>query len=309
MASMMELIRRNRRNTWVLIFVFMAILVTLGVLIGSAVGGPDWVSALVGAIIAATIAFFMVLFGFLQGDSLILSMSQAREIAHQDLPQLFNVVEELSIAAGVPMPRVYLIDDPSPNAFATGRDPAHASVAITRGLIEKLTRDELQGVMAHEMSHVRNHDIRFAMLMAILVGTVVLISDAFLRMLFYGGRSRGRSSSRDRGGALMLIMLLIAILFAIIAPLLAKIIQLAVSRQREFLADASAVEMTRLPDGLACALEKIQADGEPLEAANRATAHLYIVNPVMKLKGREGSSMWDSHPPIEERIRRLREIT
>ena len=309
MASMMELIRSNRRNTWILVFVFLAILVTLGVLIGSAVGGPNWGSALVGAAVAGTIAFFMVLFGFLEGDSLILRMSQAREIAHQDQPQLFNVVEELSIAAGVPMPRVYLIDDPSPNAFATGRDPAHASVAITRGLVEKLNRDELQGVMAHEMSHVRNHDIRFAMLMAILVGTVVLISDAFLRTLWYGGRSRGRSSGRDGGGVVMLVMVLVAILFAIVAPLLAKIIQLAVSRQREYLADAGAVELTRLPDGLASALEKIQADGEPLEAANRATAHLYIVNPVMKLQGREGTSMWDSHPPIEDRIRRLREMT
>jgi heat shock protein HtpX len=309
MASMVESIRANQRNTWILILVFGAILVTLGVLIGAAFGGPDPVSALVGAAVAGTIAFFMVLFGFLGGDSLILGMSEAREIAHQDHPQLFNVVEELSIAAGVPMPRVYLIEDSAPNAFATGRDPEHASVAITRGLLEKLKRDELQGVMAHEMSHVRNHDIRFAMLMAILVGTVVLISDAFLRTLRFGGRSRGRSSGRGGGGVVMLVMVLVAILFAIIAPILAKIIQLAVSRQREYLADASAVELTRLPDGLANALEKIQADEEPLEAANRATAHLYIVNPIMKLQGREGTSMWDSHPPIEDRIRRLREMT
>jgi len=311
MASMMELIRSNRRNTWILILVFVLILGTLGVVIGWVVGGLDPVSALIGATVAGTIAFFMVLLGFLGGDSLILGMSQARQIAHQDQPQLFNVVEELAIGAGVPMPKVYLIDDTAPNAFATGRDPAHASVAITRGLLEKLNRDELQGVMAHEMSHVRNHDIRFAMLMAILVGTVVLISDGFLRMLWYGGRVRGRSTGRGRGGGglVMLVMLLVAILFALIAPLLAKLIQLAVSRQREYLADASAVELTRLPDGLANALEKIQADGEPLEVANRATAHLYIVNPVMKLQGREGTSMWDSHPPIEDRIRRLREMT
>jgi len=309
MVSMYESIRANQRNTWILIFVFMAILTTLGLLVGAAVGGPNWSSSLVGAAVAGSIAFFMVLFGFLSGDSLILRMSQAREITHQDHPQLFNVVEELAIAAGVPMPKVYLIDDSAPNAFATGRDAQHASVAITSGLLEKLSRDELQGVMAHEMSHVRNHDIKFAMLMAILVGTVVLISDAFLRTLRFGGRSRSRSSGRGGGGIVMLVIVVVAILFAIIAPILAKIIQLAVSRQREYLADASAVELTRLPNGLAGALEKIQADQEPLEVANRATAHLYIVNPIMKLRGRPGTSMWDSHPPVEDRIRRLREMT
>jgi heat shock protein HtpX len=306
MAGMHELVRINRRNTWVLIFAFLTVLGTLGLLIGAAAGRGDWTSGFIGAAVAGIIAFFMILFGFLGGDAAILGISQARQIQHSDNPQLFNVVEEVAIAAGTPMPKVYLIYDSAPNAFATGRDPRHASIAITTGLLTKLTRDELQGVMAHEMSHVKNCDIRFAMLMSILVGTVVLIADGFLRTLRH---TRVRSRGGKGGGPVMLVLLLVAVLFAIIAPVLAKIIQLAISRQREYLADASAVELTRLPTGLASALAKIQSDREPLEVANRATQHLYIVNPIMKLKGKTGTSMWDTHPPIDERIKRLLAMT
>ncbi len=304
MASMNDLIAANKRNSWVLASLVFLVLVILGVLIGAAWAGPGWAGAIVGAVIAGAVAFVMTLVALLGGDSIILSMSSAREISHADAPQLFNVVEELSIAGGLPMPKVYIIDDTAPNAFATGRDPAHASVAITSGLLTKLTRDELQGVMAHEMSHVRNLDIRFAMLMAILVGTIVLLADLFLRGL-RGMRFRARGKG---GGVALLVIVLLAIVFAIIAPPLAVLIQLAISRQREYLADASGADLTRYPEGLASALEKIQADHEPLEAANRGTAHLYIVNPIMKLKGRTGETMWDSHPPIEERVRRLREM-
>lgn len=304
---MHELVRANQRNTWILIIVFLALLTALGLAIGAALGRGDWYSGLIGAGVAGTIAFFMVLFGFLGGDRAILGMSGARQIQHADNPRLFNVVEEMSISAGLPMPKVYVIDDSAPNAFATGRDPRHASVAITTGLLEKLRRDEVQGVMAHEMSHIRNYDIKFAMLMAILVGTMVLISDVFIRSMFYGSRGRRRGGGKG-GGIAQLIIVLVALVFAIIAPILAKIIQLAVSRQREYLADASAAELTRLPEGLADALAKIQADTEPLKVANRATQHLYIVNPIMKLKGRKGTSLWDTHPPIDERIRRLREM-
>lgn len=307
MAGMYELIRQNKRNTWFLIVVFMLILVALGLVIGAYWGGGGLAPSLVGAAAAGLVAFFMVMLGFFSGDRMILAMSGAKQIKHDDNPRLFNVVEEMSIAAGIPVPKIYLINDSAPNAFATGRDPEHAAVAITTGLLGKLNRDELQGVMAHEMSHVRNHDIKFAMLMAILVGTVVLISDVLLRSVFYGGRSRRRSSGKGDGAA-QLVLLIVALVLAIIAPILAKIIQLAVSRQREYLADASAAELTRLPGGLADALEKIQSDREPLEAANRATQHLYIVNPIMKLKSRKGTSVWSTHPPIDERIRRLREM-
>ena len=307
MPSMHELVRANKRNTWVLIFVFMLIIAALGLLIGALIGRGDWTSGLIGAGAAGIIAFFVVLIGFRKGDRVILAMSGARQIQHDDNPRLFNAVEEMSIAAGTPMPRVYIIDDSAPNAFATGRDPEHASVAITRGLLDKLNRDEVQGVMAHEMSHVKNYDIKFAMLMSILVGLVVLVCDVFLRSLRHirlsGGRSRGKG-----GGLVMLGLFLVTIIFALIAPILAKIIQLAVSRQREYLADASAAELTRYPAGLASALEKIQADREPLEVANRATQHLYIVNPIMKLKGRKGTSMWSTHPPLDERVKRLREM-
>jgi heat shock protein HtpX len=203
------------------------------------------------------------------------------------------------------MPAIYVIDDSAPNAFATGRDPEHASVAITTGLMEKLSRDELQGVMAHELSHVGNRDILFATMVGIMVGSIVLIADFFLRSFIWGG---GRRRSRDsRGGGGGAILVLIALLFAILAPLFAKLLQLAVSRQREYLADASAVKLTRYPEGLASALEKIARDREVLEVANRATQHLYIVNPIKPFEKR-AKSLFSTHPPLEERVARLRSM-
>jgi heat shock protein HtpX len=237
-------------------------------------------------------------------------MSGARAIAKEDDPQLYNIVEELSLASGLPMPALYVIDTPAMNAFATGRDPQHAHVAVTRGLRERLGRDELQGVLAHELSHVQNFDIRFMTLMAVLVGVVVLIADIGTRTIFYGGRGRSRGRGGG-GGAVQLVIILVALLLAIVAPLLAKLIQLAVSRQREYLADASAARMTRYPEGLARALETLAADTEPMYEASRATAHLFIVQPMMasgRRAGGEGTSMWSSHPPIAERISRLRSI-
>src|SRR5919202_2005336 len=211
----------------------------------------------------------------------------------------------MTIAAGLPMPKVYIIDDTAPNAFATGRDPEHASVAVTSGLLEKLNRDELQGVIAHEMSHVGNFDIRYAMLVGILVGTTVLISDFFLRGLWFGGGRGGRRGGG--GGNLQLIMVVIAIVLAILAPLFARLLQLSISRQREYLADATAVQLTRNPKGLADALQKISSDREVLEVANRATAHLYIVNPIKKFEKR-AKGLFSTHPPIEERIQILRAL-
>jgi heat shock protein HtpX len=236
-------------------------------------------------------------------------MSGAKPIAKEDDPQLYNIVEELAIASGLPIPKLYVIETPAMNAFATGRDPQHAAVAVTRGLRERLGRDELQGVLAHELSHVKNFDIRFMTLMAVLVGTVVLLADVGLRSLFWGGRGRRRSSGRGGGGIVMLVILLVAILLAIIAPVLATLIQLASSRQREFLADASASRMTRYPEGLARALEALAADAEPMPEASRATAHLFIIQPMMASgRRRTTSSIWSSHPDIEERVARLRSI-
>jgi len=206
------------------------------------------------------------------------------------------------------MPKVYIVDDSAPNAFATGRDPEHATVAVTSGLLEKLDRDELQGVMAHEMSHVANFDIRYSMLVGILVGTTVLISDFFLRGLWFsGGRGGGRRGGDGGGGQLQIIMVIIAVVLAILAPLFARLLQLSISRQREFLADATAVRLARNPKGLADALQKISGDREVLEVANRATAHLYIANPIKKFEKRS-KGLFSTHPPIEERVKILRAL-
>jgi heat shock protein HtpX len=296
-----ERIAVNRRNSLILISVFLAFVAVFGYVIGWAwIGDP--VGAIFGLVLAFIVGTVTGLATYYGGDKMVLAASRAREISHDDAPVLFNVVEEMAIAAGLPMPKVYIIDDSAPNAFATGRDPEHASVAVTSGLLDKLNRDELQGVIAHEMSHVGNFDIRYAMLVGILVGTTVLISDFFLRGLWFGGGGRGRG---DGGGYIQLIMIVIAIVFAILAPLFARLLQLSISRQREYLADASAVRLTRNPKGLADALQKISGDREVLEAANRATAHLYIVNPVKGFEKR-AKGLFSTHPPIEERIQILR---
>ncbi|MDQ3864844.1 MAG: M48 family metallopeptidase [Actinomycetota bacterium] len=299
-------IARNRRNSLLLMAVFLAFITTFGYIIGYAwIGDPR--GALFGLALALMAGVVSGLVSYFAGDKMVLAASRAREITHDDAPVLFNVVEEMSIAAGLPMPKVYIVDDTAPNAFATGRDPEHASVAVTKGLLEKLDRDELQGVIAHEMSHVANFDIRYSMLVGILVGTTVLISDFFLRGLWFGGRGGGRRGGDSGGGQLQLIMMIIAIAFAVLAPLFARLMQLSISRQREFLADATAVRFTRNPKGLADALQKISGDREVLEVANRATAHLYIVNPIKKFEKRS-RGLFSTHPPIEERIQILRAL-
>jgi heat shock protein HtpX len=299
-----ERIAVNRRNSLLLIAAFLAFVAVFGYVIGWAwIGDP--VGAIFGLVLAFVVGIVSGLATYYCGDRLLLATSRAREITHDDAPVLFNVVEEMAIAAGIPMPKVYIIDDSAPNAFATGRDPEHASVAVTSGLLEKLDRDELQGVIAHEMSHVGNFDIRYAMLVGVLVGTTVLISDFFLRGLWFGG---GRGGGRGGGGGYaQLIMLVVAILLAILAPIFARLLQLSISRQREYLADASAVRLTRNPKGLADALQKISGDREVLEAANRATAHLYIVNPVKSFEKR-AKGLFSTHPPIGERIEILRSM-
>lgn len=293
---MYEQIARNKRASWLLMAAVVAALLLLGFVIGVAITGrPYGGLGLLG--VFGVIAILWSIIGYYAGASMVLAVSGARQVTHDEAPQLWNVVEEMTIAAGIPMPAVYVIDDPAPNAFATGRDPQHAAVAVTTGLLQMMNREELQGVIAHEMSHVRNYDVRFATLVGILVGLVALISDFFLRSTFWGGF--GRRSSNDSGGAGGLFFLL-AIALAVLAPLFSWLVQMAISRRREYLADASGAELTRNPVGLAHALEKIAADPRTLRAANRATAHLYIANPLRKL--RESESLFDTHPPIQKRI-------
>ncbi len=305
-ATYHELIARNRRNSVLLVAVFIVFVgVTVGVLSAAALGAPPE-SALGTGAIAIVAAALVAMWSYYGGGSAILGMSGAKEIVKDDDPQLFNVVEEMAIAAGVPPPKVYLINDTALNAFATGRDPEHASVAITSGLREKLSRDELQAVIAHEVSHVRHFDIRLMMLLATLVGMVVLVTDFFWRTLrfraFTGGR---RGSSRDGGAGAALFV--VAIIFSVVAPLFARIIQLAASREREYLADAGAVELTRNPDAMISALQKLSSDKEVLEVANRATAHLYIVQPIKKFEKR-AKGLFATHPSMESRVERLRTL-
>ena len=300
-------IAANRRNSVLLSVVVVVLLAALAGAIGFGVSG-SWAGGAVIAALAVGAGFLASLVSFYAGDALVLVSSGAHEVSEQDAPQLHNVVREIAIAASVPMPRVYIIDDTAPNAFATGRDPQHASVAITKGLLTKLDREELQGVMAHELSHVRNYDIRFSLMVGVLVGSVALLADLFLRFTFLGGGRRSNRDSDSGGGGLQIVVMVIAIVLAIVAPIAAKMVQLAVSRQREYLADASGVELTRNPYGLERALAKIAQDAEPLEAANRATQHLYFENPVKKAAS--GSSGWfDTHPPVLDRINRLRQLS
>jgi len=305
---MFELIRANKIKSGILIVVLTMLLVVLGGVIGQAsMPVADGSGAGVGLAIALVVGLVMTLVAYFGGSSIMLTMSGAKEIEKKDNPQLFNVVEEISIAAGLPMPKVYIIDDTALNAFATGRNPKSASVAITKGLLMKLNRDELQGVIAHEMSHVKNRDILFMTLAGVLLGTIVLLADLFLRSRFYSGSGYRRRSSSDskEGGGAQAVILVIAILLAILGPIIARLLYLACSRRREYLADASGALLTRYPDGLASALEKIDRDREPLEVANRATAPMFIVNPIQALHA-GAAGLFSTHPPTQERIAILR---
>ncbi|HEY8168407.1 MAG TPA: M48 family metallopeptidase [Candidatus Limnocylindrales bacterium] len=306
--SFHQQISQNRRRSVLLTVIVAGLLGLLGFGIGYVVGGDVvyGIPVLVGIVL---LTFLVSIATYFSGDGIVLAASQAHEVTEQQAPQLLNVVRELSMAAGIPAPRVYLIDDTAPNAFATGRDPKHASVAVTTGLLEKLDREELQGVIGHELSHVRNLDIRFTLLVAVLVGSVALLADMFLRFSFWGGMSgRSRSRGSDGGGGAQAIIMILVLLLAILAPIAARLVQLAVSREREYLADASSVEITRNPYGLERALLKISEDREVLEVANRATQHLFIVNPIKAFEAR-AQGLFSTHPPIVERVNRLRVLT
>ncbi|MHC4489388.1 MAG: M48 family metallopeptidase [Planctomycetota bacterium] len=309
---MWELIRANKRNSIVLMVIMAVVLLLLGFIIGLAFFGPE--GGLFGLIIATAIWLILTLISFSSGDQIFLAASKAKPITHDVHPQLFNVVEEMKIAAGLPaMPKVYIINDPAPNAFATGRNPKSASVAVTAGLLGRLNRDELQGVIAHEISHILNRDILFVTLAGVMLGSIVLLSQVFLRGMFYSsmtGSRRRYSSGGGGGGQAQLVMLIIAIVVAILAPIMAYLLYFALSRKREYLADAGAARLTRYPEGLAGALEKIANDRSPqLATVNKVTAPMYIVNPFKKKKQMKLSDLTSTHPPISERVKILRNMT
>lgn len=290
----------NIRRTWVLFTVFLIAIIGLG-----------WVFSyifesyyiLIGAII---FSFLMSFFSYWYSNKIVVAISRAKPLRKQQNPEFYNIVENLCIAAGLPMPKIYVINEPAPNAFATGRNAKNAVVAVTTGLLEILDRSELEGVIAHELSHIGNRDMLLQTVVVVLVGSIVMLSDFFLRWTIWG--SRGRSSSRQGGGQFQIIMIVIGLLAAILAPLIAKLIQLAISRKREFLADAAGALLTRYPEGLASALEKISSNPMPLKAANKATAHLYIANPLKGEQAKGLSKLFMTHPPIEERVKRLKEM-
>jgi heat shock protein HtpX len=300
----------NKRNSFLLALAVVAIFAALGLTIGYAIVGS--VPGAIGVMgLALGVGAITGIGTYFSGDKLVLTVSGARPVDETTAPQLLNVVREMAVAANVPMPAVYVIDDTAPNAFATGRDPAHASIAITTGLLEKLDREELQGVIGHELSHVRNLDIRFSLVVGVMVGAIAILADFFLRFTFWSGVTGGRRSNRDSGGSgggIQAVIMIVAIVLAILAPIISRFIQLAVSRQREYLADASSVELTRNPYGLERALAKIGGDQEVLEVANRGTQHMYFTNPIKKFEARS-SGLMSTHPPILDRINRLRELT
>jgi heat shock protein HtpX len=302
----------NRRNSILLMFVVIAFLAVFGFVVGFSIGygsGAEVYFGVAALAIAVLIGTLSAIGSYFGGDALVLASSHAREVSQEQAPVLYNVVQEMTIAAGIPMPKVYIIDDPSPNAFATGRDPQHSSIAITTGLLQKLNREELQGVLGHEMSHIRNLDIRFTMVVGVMVGSIALLAGFFLRYTFWFGGGERRGNDREGGGSgsLGVILLVVGLVMAALSYVFGALVQMAVSRQREYLADASSVELTRNPHGLESALEKISADPTPLHSVNGATQHLYIVNPLKKLGG--GSNLFSTHPPIVDRVNRLRQLT
>ncbi len=294
---MYEQISGNIWRSRFLIIAFMVFFAAIGYVFARALDNVLLLPLAIGVAIAMSVG------SFYYSDKIVLASMKARPAEKEEFPHFVNSVEALALAGGMPVPRVYVVDDPAPNAFATGRDPEHAVVCATTGLLEILDRQELEGVVAHEMSHIKNYDIRFMMLVAVLVGAIALMADWF----WWSGRFGGFRSRDDEegGGQGQMIFMLVGLVLAILAPISAMLIQAAISRRREYLADASGALMTRFPDGLADALEKISANHQPMASANKATAHLFIANP---LSGATLANLFSTHPPIEERVQRLRDM-
>jgi len=300
-----EQIASNKRKTFLLIFGAIVLLGAVGYVLGL-----FYASGVIGLVGAVALALVLALVSFFSGDRIVLASTRAKEVTPQEQPRLHNIVEGLSIAAGIPEPRVYLVPEQAPNAFATGRNPEHSSIAVTQGLLDTMNRVELEGVIGHELSHVVDRDILVGTIVATLIGAVVLISEFFMRSWWWGG-FRGRRGGDGGGGGAEAIVFAIGLVLLVLAPIIGSIVQLAVSRQREYLADAQGAMLTRYPPGLASALRKISASsGIPMRSANNATAHLWLSQP-SRIQG-EGmgplEKLFSTHPPIEERIRRLEEM-
>lgn len=292
---MYKQIDSNKQKTVILMLIFSVFVIVIGYFLS------QYTELGYSAIVLAVIlSLTMSLISYYQGDKVALTSTGAKPLNKEANLELYRLVENLCITAGLPTPKVYIIHDPAPNAFATGRDPQHASIALTTGLIEKLSRPEIEGVIAHELSHIKNYDIRLMMVVIVLVGIIAILSDIFVRATMFGGR---KSDNKNSGGA----MLIIGLVLMILSPFIAKIIQLAISRKREYLADADGALLTRYPDGLASALEKIANYKEPMQRTSAATAHLFISSP---LSGKKSlSNLFATHPPINDRINKLRQMT
>jgi len=302
---MWEQIRANQRRAAFLVVGMAALLLFAGYALGE-IAAPG--AGLLGLAAALVLWVVLTLVSYFQGDSIFLALAGARPIEKKDHPVLYNVVEEMTIAAGLPrMPAVYIVDDPAPNAFATGRDPDKSAVAVTSGLLELLNRDELQGVVAHELGHIKNRDVLYVVMVGIMLGVIVMLADLGARMVFFGG-GRSRTSSSSRGGQGQLVIMLVALVLLILAPILARVLYFALSRRREYLADASSALFTRYPEGLARALEKLSGNTAPLRRADRATAPMFIVNP-LAVSGKGLRDLTSTHPPISRRIKVLRAMS
>jgi heat shock protein HtpX len=297
---MYEQISSNKWKSFFLILFFLCLIFVLAWILGEQTGLGSQ-----ALILAVIIAVVMTFGSYYASDKIVLAISRAKPVEKKDYPYLYNVVEGLAIAGGLPKPRCYIIDDTAPNAFASGRNPKNSVIVVTKGLLQKLNRAELEGVIAHEMAHIKNYDVLVMTLTVVMAGVVVLLSDWILHSFIWGGGKR-RSSSKKSGNA-GAILVVVGLAMAILSPLIAQLIRLAVSRKREFLADANGAFLSRYPPGLASALKKLDADKEPLEAANKATAHLYIVNPLKDIKG-VVNKMYNTHPPIEERVAALEKM-
>jgi heat shock protein HtpX len=298
--NLYSLISQNKWKSWLIMGLFVVFIVTIAYVIGEASAGGLFYAGF--AFIASGVTS---LTSYFYADKMVLATSGARPVTKEDVPLVYNSVENLTIGAGMPMPKIYIIDDPSPNAFATGRDPKHAAIAVTTGLLERLNKAELEGVLAHELSHIRNFDTRLLAITAILVGFVAILADIFMRNVMWGGIRK----DAERDNRMQVLFLISGVILALLSPVVASLMQLAVSRKREFLADASGVLLTRFPEGLASALEKISSDPQPVRNATNATAHMYIENPFKKTNtARWLASLFNTHPPIQERIKILRSM-